>query len=1106
MATITSNTFLDGGVARTAGEAWTMNGGVLTVRTDTRVHANAPASMLGSIGATTISATLGGGVLIDGRNVRWMPYNSGSGNVPAIGTLVTQGGVSGYLLGVWASLTSAPTAVGAAMPATGFLKFREVTGGAYSAGALTNIGASAVSPDVVGWIEVVQDQAVANTVPRLGYFRTRGDWFYLDDTTGAAGQVLQVPTNGGGAGTHVPAVWIETGVGTNVYEIYPAVEATYYLAANLSTDVRSKFVQTIGTGQIRIGRDAAVAAAGYVPPAGCRVRIPNVLGRQTSAANRALNLVPNATLATRPDFTTTSAGEIDFEYFMNDWYHLFTAPYKVRMVNCATFDIHTTSNEASPTELDNYCVGVYTGTSITLTGTNNPLGGTITDCAFPRGAAAANGHSISMTGCSGHEFDNVSSGVIAYARNTGAVVFSQCRNMTFNDFVNYCATFSPSTCANFNITNFTYIDRLLGTTIATTSKYAIAAAISCDNIFVDGISFGSVADVNPYAAVVNASNCTNLTFRNAGTQATPLDCHATNSPNYIFVDSGNNDGVRFQRIYLETVRANLFTAVNTSKNFLMENIHVPVGTVQTVLNDTLLKGVRAAANSVAGAAAVYGTHWFDMFTSNTAGRIWLAFNEPTAFSADQYQAMSLGAGAGFTSAGQIVMPNLGDQIIFTMPYFVIGHTALANIAPTITGTNTGNFTFEYDIDTGSGFSGTYKTLNATNLSGETVSPTDGFKLRYRITVATANAANALTYICINTVSTLVAQTAGLYPMDLTTISLTGLVAGSRVQLYDVTNATEIYNAVVNGSSLSYSTPYVADFDCRVRVMKQSGVTAYEILEFTQLVGIDGFTRAVAQEIDVVYGLNGIDGSTVTGITIDDAALLVEIDTGVLSWADIYAYETYWLYTEQGIRDETRFIEAIDPANYILTDFKIKNVSFPTAPLTIVDGWGRDSVTGETVTLIDTTGGTIFSNPDLVIAYATSGGGGGASAADVWSYSTRTLTSGSAPSAATVAAAVRTELTTELATIGTIDAKTTNLPSDPADQSVILAAIAALPAITTSDIRTELSDELLEITEMHKIAGLDILNPMTVTPSSRVAGTISLTLTGDGTTTTTVTRD
>ena len=55
---------------------------------------------------------------------------------------------------------------------------------------------------------------------------------------------------------------------------------------------------------------------------------------------------------------------------------------------------------------------------------------------------------------------------------------------------------------------------------------------------------------------------------------------------------------------------------------------------------------------------MYGTHWFDSITSDTAGVIWLAFNEPTAFSASQYEAVSLGTGAGFTSGGQIVMPNV----------------------------------------------------------------------------------------------------------------------------------------------------------------------------------------------------------------------------------------------------------------------------------------------------------------------------------------------------------------------------------------------------------------------------------------------------------------
>lgn len=115
MATITTNTFLDGGTARTAGEAWTMNSGaVFTIRTDTRVHANAPASFTGSLGSNTVTE---GGVTWDSTAIRVVPYNTGSGNVPAIGTTISQGGVSGYFLGAYASWAVQATAVGSAMPA-----------------------------------------------------------------------------------------------------------------------------------------------------------------------------------------------------------------------------------------------------------------------------------------------------------------------------------------------------------------------------------------------------------------------------------------------------------------------------------------------------------------------------------------------------------------------------------------------------------------------------------------------------------------------------------------------------------------------------------------------------------------------------------------------------------------------------------------------------------------------------------------------------------------------------------------------------------------------------------------------------------------------------
>jgi glutamate synthase domain-containing protein 3 len=63
MAIFTNSQFLDGGTARTAGEVRTFNGGSLTVRTDTRWHANARMLMAGN---SVISPTLGGELFLDG--------------------------------------------------------------------------------------------------------------------------------------------------------------------------------------------------------------------------------------------------------------------------------------------------------------------------------------------------------------------------------------------------------------------------------------------------------------------------------------------------------------------------------------------------------------------------------------------------------------------------------------------------------------------------------------------------------------------------------------------------------------------------------------------------------------------------------------------------------------------------------------------------------------------------------------------------------------------------------------------------------------------------------------------------------------------------------
>ena len=135
MATITvsaDTNWQDIATATGTGDTYNLNGGTLTIDTDSRYCTNHTATS-GEIGTITFTATAVAGLTIDGTKVRIIPYDTGSGNVPAIGTTITEGGVSAYLLGVWQDFTHAPTAAGAAMPASGWIKVKNKTGGNYSA-------------------------------------------------------------------------------------------------------------------------------------------------------------------------------------------------------------------------------------------------------------------------------------------------------------------------------------------------------------------------------------------------------------------------------------------------------------------------------------------------------------------------------------------------------------------------------------------------------------------------------------------------------------------------------------------------------------------------------------------------------------------------------------------------------------------------------------------------------------------------------------------------------------------------------------------------------------------------------------------------------------
>ncbi len=886
MAIITTNAFLDDAPGtRTAGETWTMNGARLTVRTDTRWYGGtnpAPAGMLGSLGSLTVSATLGGGLTFDATNVRWLAFSGGTGTVPAINTAITQGGVTGTLLGVWSSLTAAPTAVGAAMPATGWLKFREVTGGSFAAGALSGISASATGADVNGWIEVVMDESTAITIPRLGDHTTRGARFFLSNTTGVAGQILQVPTNGGGANTFCPGVYVETGVGTDVYEFYNAVTAgTGFNTTNLGTDARAKFVQNLGNGQMRIGSNGT-DNIGFVPPSGCRTWVPNIFLRATTAANRALNVAPNSTLGTRPDWITTSGGIIDLENVYGDWYLLLSSAFSVRIRNSAFHDSTQFANIASPLDIDGLNVGIHNAAAnIALILTNCFEGGTVSNGRFFRTTAAVGGHAVALTTCVGQTLSAIEAGVVTFARNAGGLALSlnQCIGVQLNNCTTFNTAVALVTCLNININNLTIIDRMVGVSISTTPLTVVNSTASCNNITIDGISFGTFANVAPAGAVFGATQSNNIRCQNVGTRAAPLAVGAT--PPRIFLDGGANNGITAKRIYLAATTTSPFTTINTSKNLLFENLQGNFAQTQALASvSSRFKGIGATRNTTAQ-LAVYGTDWADYFSSATVGNVSLAFNEPVG---DKLPFYTVNSGTpNFTSAGGLAMFAVGDQITWSMDYFALGHTSFQNVAPVMSGGTIGNYTVEYRLDTGTGFTGAFKALTGANLSGETISPSDGFRLQIRITTNNTNT-TPITFLGIATNTTALAQE-NLYPLvsNPRTYTFTGLETGTEVVLFNSSNV-EIDREVISGTTYTYNYTFTGSSSTGnyALIWKDDKLP----IKFTNItLGDVDQSIPITQSDDLVY-----TNTYTLGATIDYLNKLHIMDTGttVLPLPNLYS--------------------------------------------------------------------------------------------------------------------------------------------------------------------------------------------------------------------------
>lgn len=832
--------------ARSGGDTVDTNGFKLTIDQDCRYGLSGTTST--TWGSLTINAAKGGEIHIDATKVWMIPYNTGSGTL-TLGTSITLSGVTCNTIGIHTSLTTAPVTTGA----SGWLKVTNASGTPPSSGTFTQAGLTftVTGAPIRGIIEVNGDEAASIIANRLGTFRVTGTWYTLGTTSGASNQTLQIPNNG--LSQYWAGVFIEKTSGQADYEFYPNAGTTTTTGTEAT---RGKVVWIDATGLVRIGNSGA-ATNGYVPASGLAVVVPNINFQNNTTAARTANVIPNATIATRYDFTCTGGGVLEIDKCNMAWYLSVSQAYSCNVSNSGFVDAILLSEIASPLTFSKVGVGNKPTTALLvspLTMTYCYAGGTFTDCVWARVSMAASGaHINTLTDIDGFTFlrDTIRANTIRGNNTTYAVIGTRVKNCTWTTPTVIQGDFNLVTCDSVTITDEIYCGAVSGTTVTTYSGYVWNLSSNTINCTFSGLTI-PVTNTHPYTGVFNAATgCSGIKIRNIATRASPLNLGSANATGLIYSLATNCQDIKFQRIYCSNTRTNVMTGDNSSKNVTEENVF---GDYADAPLAAVLKLHRKGCGCTAALTAqtsVYGTHWLDYFTSTTAGRIGIVMNEPTA---DTASYVTLTGGANFTSAGGLYMPVIGQTATFELDYYCIGHTSFQNSALVMAGGTVGNYTFEYAIDKNDGNGYSTMTSSAytaaqlgTALNGLTgLSGILGFKLKLKITTGTTNT-TAITSVYMLTNSSTTAQDYQ-YPLDINNLTLINLISGS-----DVVINTSDTNTTVGEVDANAGTSWVWQFSgaqtVDIKVMK-AGYKPWQLYDYV-LSAADA-TLPISQEIDRAY--------------------------------------------------------------------------------------------------------------------------------------------------------------------------------------------------------------------------------------------------------------
>ncbi len=366
-----------------------------------------------------------------------------------------------------------------------------------------------------------------------------------DGTPNGEYSVIAVPTSG-------TFTFTLTGSGTagnctvTEYEFYPNAGSQTATIAKIATDaLRGRWCWIVPTtGLVYFGYDGTNSTGGYCPPAGRKIRTPNLFFQNCLSTDLTVNTIPHATIATRMEFATTGGGDIVMHTVNMNWYMNFSQAFSVSLNNTFTFDALILSENAS--EIDWYNVGVGQSAAISLmslTMTYNFSGGSLNKCVFTRSIMSSSGnYTISLTDIIDFTFQNIRLHQMYGVRghvSTGSATLTRITDCTWENTVIGGGQFLLTTCADVTITDSIYYDLPTGTTVATIPHYTYSITTNCLRIKMDGLTFGGLTMCQPYSGILTiAAASSYITLRNIGTYDNPLDLGDTRQDDVSWSRSG----------------------------------------------------------------------------------------------------------------------------------------------------------------------------------------------------------------------------------------------------------------------------------------------------------------------------------------------------------------------------------------------------------------------------------------------------------------------------------------------------------------------------------------------------------------------------------------